>query len=314
VHITHVNEGPHNLDQMPILEALAETNLRMGDLDAAKDAQDRIYALNVRHMDGNPMALVPSLMRRAAWQHRAGYVVDERATYRRVLRIIEDTKGKEDLALIEPLTKLAESYFYVDMTEPGTFQAASLATGEIYFKRAVRIAEESPDSNWQILADAMLSLADYYNFRSDQGRARRAYRDVWDLLSDDPERIAYRDEELGRLHVLNEEPIPQYVGDATRSARRQGDPDIREGNVIVAYDVSSRGRLSGLRIVDLSPPQFEDMESQVVREMRKRIYRPRFVDGEAADSTNEVLTHRFFYDQSELDERIAAATADGDGA
>jgi|GEM_PF-609300 len=314
VHITHVNEGPHNLDQMPILEALAETNLRMGELDAAKDAQDRIYALNIRHLDGNPMALIPSLMRRAAWQHRTGYVLDERATYRRVLRIIEDTKGKDDLDLIEPLTKLAQSYFYVDTTDPGSFQAASIATGEIYFKRAVRIAEENPESNWQILADSMLALADYYNFRSDQGRARRAYRDVWDLLSDDAERIAYRDEELGKLHVLNEEAIPQYIGDATRSARRQGDPDIREGNVVIAYDVSSRGRLSGLRIVDLTPPQFEDMESSVVREMRKRIYRPRFIDGEAADTTNEILTHRFFYEQSDLDERIAAATTGSDGA
>ena len=87
-HITHVNEGPHNIEQVEILEALAEANVRQGDLEAARDVLDRIHILNVRHFADNTLGLLPSLMRRADWQHRAGYYNDERATYRRAIRVM----------------------------------------------------------------------------------------------------------------------------------------------------------------------------------------------------------------------------------
>ncbi len=311
VHISHVNEGPHNLDQVPILEALAETHLRLGDPEQAKDAQEMIYALNLRHLDGDSMNLIPTLMRRAAWQRRTGYVLDERATYRRIIRIIEEKKGVDDITLIDPLMKLAESYFYVDLNDTSSVTAATIASGEIYFKRAIRIAEEHPESNWQILANTMLALGDYYNFRSDQSRARRAYRDVWNLLSEDDERLELRHTALEQVHVLNEDPIPQHVGDATLSDRQQADREIREGSILARYDVSSRGRMSALTIVELTPPVFEDMQDSVIREMRDRIYRPRFVDGEPVDTEGQMLTHRFYYLQGDLDQRLAAAN-DGD--
>ena len=256
------------------------------------------------------MNLVPPLMRRAAWQRRTGYVLDERATYRRVIRIIEESRGDVDITLIEPLIKLAESYYYIDVNDPTSFQAAAVASGEIYFKRALRIAEESPDSDWRIQADTMLALADYYTFRADASRARRAYRDAWDFLSTDPDRLRVRQAELEQVHVLNEDPIPQYVGQASRTERQLAQSDVREGTVIASYDVSARGRMSSMDIVELNPPVFEDMANEVVRELRDRIFRPRFVDGEPVDSNDQLLTHRFFYLQDDLDERLTSADAE----
>ena len=81
-HITHVNEGPHNIEQVEILESLAEANVRLGEIEEARDVLDRIHSLNVRHFEDDTLGLLPSLMRRADWQHRAGYYNDERATYR----------------------------------------------------------------------------------------------------------------------------------------------------------------------------------------------------------------------------------------
>jgi tetratricopeptide (TPR) repeat protein len=75
-HITHVNEGPHNIEQVEILESLAEARVRLGDFEGARDTLDRIYALNVRHFKDDALELLPSLMRRAEWQHRAGYYND----------------------------------------------------------------------------------------------------------------------------------------------------------------------------------------------------------------------------------------------
>ncbi len=105
-HITHVNEGPHNLDQVEILESLAETQLRMGEAKEARNILDRIHSLNVRHFEKNPMGLLPSLMNRATWQHRAGYYNEERLSYRRAIRIVEAFLLKNDPLLIDQLRRL----------------------------------------------------------------------------------------------------------------------------------------------------------------------------------------------------------------
>ena len=309
VHISHVNEGPHNLEQIPILESLAETNLRLGENDEAKNNHDMIYALNVRHYAGNSMEMVPALLRRAQWQRRTGYILDERATYRRVIRIIETSSGKDNVALIRPLMKLGESYFFVDTSQSQGFQTATASSGEMYFKRAVRIAEDNPDSNWVTLAKAKLAIGDYYNFRSNPNRANRAYQDAWTIMSAEEDRLDTRRISLEVLTALNDDPIPRYVGSATRSDRQLEDDSLREGHVIVSYDVNTRGRVSALKIVEATPAVFDDMRRLVQREVRTRIFRPRFENAVPVESTNEIFTHSFFYRQEELEELREKAAA-----
>ena len=309
VHISHVNEGPHNLDQVDALHALAEANLRMGDVEAAKNNQDMIYSINLRYYSDDAMSMVPSLMRRAEWQRRTGYYLDERATYRRIIRIIESTKGKDDLQLVEPLMNLGGSYFFVDVTDSQPqFPAASIESGELYFKRAVRIAEENPASTWETEVKAKLALGDYYNFRGDSGRSRRSYREVWNILSgDDEEKLSVRRQRLERPVLLRQNPLPRYVGSARSSSRAAGDPDLREGRVVMAFDVNSRGRVSGLKTVEATPEEFEEVHRGVQRELRMRIYRPRFEDAEATESNEQVFAHTFYYLQPDLAELRAEA-------
>ena len=96
--------------------------VRMGDLESAKEAQDTIYAINVRKYELDTPALVPALLRRAEWQHKSGFIYDERATYRRAIRIIEKHNGKDSLKLVEPLILLGRSYFYLDASGQTSFQ------------------------------------------------------------------------------------------------------------------------------------------------------------------------------------------------
>lgn len=302
VHISHVNSGPHNLEQIDMLEALAETNLRMGEVDSAKNNQDMIYSLNLRHYSGNSLDLIEPLMRRASWQRRTGYILDERATYRRILRIIETKNGKDDLALIEPLMRLGESYFYVDTSESNAFQSSSVTSGELYFKRAVRIAEDNADAPWETLVEAKLALGDHYNFRGDQGRARKVYAEAWDLLSEDDGRLAMRADELEQLIALNEDAVARYIGNATRRDRAAANSEIREGRIVVTYDVSSRGRVGNLKIVEEEPAEFDDLRRTIIRELRTRIFRPRHVNGEPVDTPNQVYRHTYYYLQDELDQ------------
>ena len=301
VHVTHVNEGPHNLDQLELLESIAETHIRMGDMDSAKDAQDAIYAINIREHRLDSPALVPSLMRRAEWQHRAGFIYDERATYRRAIRIIEEHEGKDSVNLVEPLILLGRSYFFLDTSGETSFHDSSMASGEIYFRRATRIATESPDSNWQVVAQAGLALGDYYIYNNNPNRARQAYTETWELLSQNEDSLRVRRQQLERIVPLKQDELPRYASSDTRTSADDRTDPLLQGTVSLSYEVSSRGRAENLELVEAQPPEFERMANTVQREVRRRIFRPRLEDGEVVSTPDLVFVHKFFYRQSDLD-------------
>jgi hypothetical protein len=259
------------------------------------------------------MGLIPSLMRRAEWQHRAGLIYDERATYRRVIRVIESHESKDDLALVEPLVRLGRSFFYPDKSGQQAFSQASMATGEIYFKRALRIAAESPDTTWNIVADATLALGDYYMFEGNAQRARQEYRLAWDLLSesgDHTEKLAKRHAELESPVSLLESEPPHFVGDSNPELAADPVDPVLQGHITIRYDISTRGRPTDLELVEAQPPEFEDMQRAVQRAIRRRIYRPVFVDGEVIETKNRIYVHDFKYRQSDLDAVREPAPAD----
>ena len=294
-HITHVNQGPHNIEQVEILESLAEAKVRLGDVDGAREILDQIYALNVRYFEDDALGMLPSLMSRAEWQHRAGYYNDERVTYRRTIRVIETTAGKNDPRLIEPLMRLGQSYYYYDQNTDQS-RTVLASTGEAYFKRAVRIAEATEDLPWLELAKAHLALADYYLSNETHNRARKIYLQVWAELSRDEDRIKLRRELLEQPVVIREESLPRFASGG-------GDRPIAgllSGTVQVDYTVSTRGRVRNIR-TEVKPAEFSNMLRMVHREVRRRIFRPAMIEGEPVDSAGQVFTHSFFYSQAELD-------------
>jgi len=301
VHVTHVNMGPHNLEQISILESLSESMLRLGSVDDAKKIQDRIYALNERAFADNAMEMVPSLLRRAAWQHRAGFINDERTTLRRAIRIIEEGSGKDDMALVEPLTKLGQSYFYIDLSGSAATTMGTVATGESYFKRALRIANTDPNANWRMVADTSLALGDYYNFLENMQQAHKVYSAAWEDLSRGEEQLEFRREHLEQWVVLRENAFPQFVTPPSREQPTGQEVPLAEGSITLSYDVSERGRASNLKIIEAQPREFVDLHRKVQRALRKRIYRPRYQDGEPVATEEQIIVHKYFYDQAELD-------------
>ena len=303
-HITHVNEGPHNLEQVEILESIAETYVRMGELSEAREVLDRIHALNVKHFEENPLGLLPSLMTRADWQHRAGYFSDERSSYRRAIRIIEAGGGSDDPLLVEPLRRLGESFYYYDPQATQTQQLGLVATGEMYFKRAVRIAESAENFDTRELVRTQLALGDYYTYLEKYSRAKRIYSEVWEELANDDEGLALRDELFRDPVPVWTEPLPEFAGDSSKSRS-----DIVSGRVVVDYDVAVNGRVRELRSEAL-PPEFTDMLQMVHRNIRQRVFRPRIVDGVPVEAPGLRFEHVFSYARADLDKiRAEAAQA-----
>ena len=296
-HITHVNEGPHNIGQIEILESLAEANVRLGDIKTARDILDRIHMLNVRHFENDVLGLLPSLMRRASWQHRAGYYNDERATYRRAIRIIEDSAGKNDPKLVGPLVRLGKSFYYFEPLSDNLKRPIA-TSGQVYLKRANRIAEATEDMSWLEKAETKLALADYYTVSDEHSRARRYYKEVWDELSTSEDRIGMRNELMGEPKPVWEEPLPAAT---TAAGTAQRPDDLATGVITVNYTVSPRGRVHVIK-TEAEPIEFTDMQRMVHREIRRRAFRPAIVDGVPVESGNQLFRHEFQYRRSEAEE------------
>lgn len=309
-HITQVNEGPHNLQQIEILESVAETFIRSGNVKAARKILDRIHILNVKHFEQNPLGLLPSLMNRANWQHRAGYYDDERVTYRRAIRVIEGAGDKENPLLVEPLRRLGESFYYISTSTTTGQQQGVVSSGEMYFKRAVRVAERAENFDWKELAATQISLADYMINAESNKRARKIYLAVWDALSTDEQKLAVRDEWFRDPVAIRAATLPQFAG-GVQSTGSPSDP-LLAGEIVVDYTISSRGELRQLRSV-ATPPEFSDLQRMVHRELRRRVYRPRLVDGVPVNAEDVRLVHTFSYLQSDLDSLRAAMPQPAEG-
>ena len=299
-HVSHVNEGPHNLDQVPIIESLAEIYIHIGEFEDADELQDRIYELYARKYDPNSDEIIPALFKRAEWQHRLRIYGRERDTYRSIIKIIERNHSKNDLALIRPLTGLAKAYLFVGQIDRQYDRNSTLTTGEVYVKRAKRIAEEHPDASWAIKEQTYLSLADFYIYSGKAAKAKRAYQETWDLLSEDESRLTNRYDHLESAVLLQDIYPPKYFGASDQNSDLGDDREFEQGKIVTKFTVNTRGRARNLEIIESFPGGLADMEKSVLREMRRLIYRPRLEDREVVDTQNLTYTHEFFYRESDL--------------
>ena len=299
-HISHVNEGPHNIDQVDIIESLAEIYIHIGKFEEAYDLQDRIYGLYARKYATDSDEIIPALFKRAEWQHRLRLYGRERDTYRRIIKIIEKNHGKKTLALIRPLTGLGNAYLYGGEFDREKYGDSSLTTGEIYVKRAKRIAEEHPDATWATKENTFLSLADFYIYSDKAGKAKKVYQDTWDLLSEDESRLVNRYNHLETSVMLQDIYPPKYYGMDDAGDTTDDEENFQQGKIVMKFKINVRGRVRNLEIIESYPPGLVDMEKTVLREMKRLIFRPRLEDREVVETQNMTYTHEFFYRESDL--------------
>lgn len=310
IHIMRVNSGPHNIGQIELLESLAESQLRAGKDQAARDTQDQIHAITARYYRDDRLAMVTPLMRRGDWLFQTKSFHEARDTYRQVVRIIESERGKKDLSLIEPLIKLGSTYLYVDTTGAQPLAGTPTATGESYYKRAVRIAESAPATDWARLAKTRVALGDFNTISGDYNSARSSYLEAWDMVSEDPSRYELRAKLFGDAFPLTKMWIPSQ---SVRSSDVRGlgdDDELLQGSVTATYIINDRGRITKLRIDDLDPPEFTEMADHVTRKLRNRRFRPRLDETGPVGTPPRVFTHRFQYRQAELDALRAREAAE----
>jgi tetratricopeptide (TPR) repeat protein len=249
VHVTHVNEGPHNLQQIDILDAFTETYLSIGQDDKALDVQESVVNLQMRNLDPESEDALPALERQANWMHRMQHYNSERLAYRRIIRILESKRGRDHLSLIPPLTGLGRSYLFVEPYDP-EFQSYTPASGgEVYLKRALRIAEKSPESDWRVIRISMLALADFYTLADRAARARKSYAEIWDFLSSDDERLASRKETFESPVILQTINPTLYFNSARQNYGESYADQFERGTIVVGYVIDESGRATDITLI-----------------------------------------------------------------
>lgn len=302
VHVSHVNEGPHNHDQVDTLESMAELYISMGEYDEAIDIQEHIFAIQSRNIEPTSIEMIPALEKRAKWQHRLQMYHRERVSWRQVINILERNYGKDDLRLIPPLKNLGRSYLFVTPVEFDFQPDTSAASGETYLRRANRIADNNPDADWRVLQDTLLTLGDYYVVSGRPNRASRVYEESWQRLTEanDDEMLKYRRQNLEKPVVLQNIYPPKYYN-SERTADGRPPPDsFSTGTISFSYTVNPNGRVANLKHVETQPPQIKDFGKTVSRSIRRLIYRPRIEDGDMVATPDVIFTHEFFYRPEDL--------------
>jgi tetratricopeptide (TPR) repeat protein len=302
VHVSHVNEGPHNRNQIQTLESIAELHVSMGDFKEAVGIQDNIYNLQARNIDPDSMEIIPALRKKASWQHRLQLYQNERSTWRKVVQIIEEHKGKESLELITPLTNLGKSYLFVSTALYEYQPDVSASSGETYLRRARRIAERNPASDWLTVEDTMLALGDYYILSGRPNRASKVYEETWTMLSEenDARKLQTRRQHLERVNTLQKVLPPKYYNSEQREEGRPPPENFETGTITYSFDVLPTGRISNLAVIEARPKELFEFGRVAGRSLRRMIYRPRVDDGALVATPGVVYTHDFFYRPSDL--------------
>ena len=329
VHLTRINEGLHSPEQVEVVYKEAISLAAMGDFEAANDRQE--YAFDVLERAHGPYAeeLVPGLYKLAAWYESSYNIFSARALYQYAAEALTRAHGATDPSLIPALTGIADTYrlerfppYYVPVSGSVAMSGGGAgyptrggnptpvnrySNGERALRQVLKIQEENPEASQMDVVEAVLAVADWNLLFEKYSRAYPLYQYAQKMLAaseggSEEEAAAYFDE-----------PLPLYLplppGPKTPPLEMQSTP--AEGFVELSYTVNERGSVGDLKTLASEPEGLMDIK--VRRGMRASRFRPRFENGEPAET--EDLTYRYafrYYPKDEEDSPEAEEDAEPD--
>ena len=308
LHVRHVNDGPHSLEQTETLETLATAYALTGELSEAAGVADRLYLLYSREFPGKSMEVVPILLKQGHILGQIGDHREQRSAYNEAVDIAEHNGGKSSVSLIEPFISLGNSYvseyfdlYLVALTEQELPDIRLLNKAKSFYESALQLARSNTDASWQLHSEALLALGDFYTLTEEQSRARVLYREAWRLLSADEARLARR-----RATLEIAVPLQQAAPDLTVALPHNVDDDslgssYGTGDIVTRFTVSRRGRLADIVLLEISPERNAAIEAEVKRTLTSFVYRPRFENGFAVDTPDQTIRYMFPYPKPEVE-------------
>lgn len=301
VDIGHVTKGPHNTDQIESLEAIAEMQIMSGNYSAALDTQQSIYSYQARAYGHESEEILPAMEHFAKWMHRLQLYNKERNTYLRMIKIRETHQGKDEISLIPILITVGASFHQRGFL-PGDDRSIARLAGagpDYYMRRAMRIANENPDSDWRLRSATALSVGDYYTRSHRIARAGFIYDEAWREMSTTPDGLGTRQKEFQWPLLLEDRRLPDFYEDQYPLYEPDSTEGFERGSITAEYDVTRSGRTVNVKLIETLPPNHADIEKLLVDALKYVMHRPRMEDGERVDTRGLIFVYEYLYRNSE---------------
>lgn len=296
VHISHVTAGPNNLEQLDTLDSLSRTHFFLGNIRRANKIQDIMFRLQQRRFSADSDQYIDALMRRARWYAQVGDFTEATFAFRRLERNIMKHHGRDDPRLIDPLIELAFAAPRQSTNTPGMTIEIAIKEARRAIKRAVRIAREHHEDDPTVLPSTLVSEGDFLLFANQVRSASSSYQEAYALTVGNPELASLHQQLFTEPKPIMRTPIRSvYHRDYSESSiGRYRD----RGYVEFKFDISINGRPTNIQLVDSHPAGL--MDRAVLREVRRSVYRPSFLNGVPTRSEDMQFRHDFRYDEELL--------------
>jgi tetratricopeptide (TPR) repeat protein len=306
--VSRRTHGLFNMNQQGILRHLAASFVKLGNVVEAE--QQMQYLVRVgEHTYGakDPrMAGVWGIL--GDFYMQTGLITPAREAYRRALEVVEKKLGRSDLATVEPLRAVADSYRRELFLSHYGIRAASErqvgvadpqpdgkslnprylnGEGERALKRALKTLESHPTQPTTLLFDTLLDLGDWHMIKSEPQEAVPYYQRAIGLL----DQLEPRYMSTARAKVSF--PVQIYYPVPTAATRNLGLPadSVQERFVHTVFTVAADGSVQDEQVTDENASARQ--VSDTVNALRSARYRPKFVDGQPVATENVSLRQVF---------------------
>lgn len=308
LHITRVNRGLFDADQVDIVYREAVVHASMGDRDTADLRHEYAFEILLRTYGPMNPELFSGLFTIAKWHQNNNNIFTARDFFQHAAYLAKKHFIPGDERTIKALQGFAESFrrerfpnvpsyfppernqhqssrYRSSHSRRGYATINNFAPGERALIDIVNFKQANPEATESEIANAFLELADWYLMFGKPNRAFPLYSRVWELLESDPNSLAT---------VFNS-PTPLYLPmpkdpDPPPSAIRG---DSKEGIVELTVNMSDLGTITKYNIVRSEPKGM--MDRKVTRAARLARYRPVFVKSQPMPTKAFKVEHEFTY-------------------
>ena len=298
VGITRRNEGLFSEEQLPMLELLADSLTELGRLEDAQRVQSyrlRVGEKRYGNVDARAIGIRVSVGR---WYARISAYDPARRMLKQVVEDVEQARGPVDVALVAPLTALAECNRrqLLNPLDPQVYGAdaerfamfhdpvtplAQVMTprqlagdGQRWLERAADIVEQQQEPSPALLADVRVQLGDLFQLLDRHDEALTQYRDAWQAAQQVDDGGGTLPEALFGTPVLLHYDRPGFWD------RYAGRPleqiELRSVDIDLTVDANGLGT-DPVVVNDAGDEHFVEATLKATETAR---YRPRFADGE----------------------------------
>ena len=306
--------GLFDVSQQGLLRQLATSLATVGEpVDGEKHMQ---YLLRMgEHAYGrNDPRMVPLHCIVGRWYADVAQMDQARHAYRDALDIAEESAGRNDVLIVEPLRGLARTFTeeialtglgidtrkerlnsptdenIKEVVEPYNPRYIPLE-GERALQRAVKVMEASPKASAPQLIETLVQTGDWFMLKLQPSKAIPYYTRAAGIIDEKSKQSV----QLGSASTLLSFPAQVYYQPPQLALRNQMLPpdQIAERFVQVDFTVMPDGTIKDPRVVDKDGT--ERQASQTLEAIKDARYRPKFVSGQPV--VTEAVSYRQIFRQ-----------------